>query len=105
MHHSSIDNPETVTAKLYAILTAPGALGQWQDPLSLMAVLEAKYGVKVTAISTYMSSIRLQLRDIFVDRGEQLQGPRDEQPDDRKGNWYRIRKRPSAGSGQLQLEV
>ena len=98
MHHSSIDNGETVTARLYAIMSAPGALGEWHDPLSLLAALDRKYGIKVTAISTYMSSIRGQLRDFFPDRGEELQGPRDCQPTDDerkilgKGNFYRVRK-------------
>ena len=111
MHHSSIDNEETVTAKLCALMTAPGAMGQWHSPLSLLAALERKYEIKVTAISTYMSSIRGQLRDFFPDWGEELQGPRDEQPsaDERevigKGNFYRIRKTVQVveSTGQMVL--
>jgi len=105
MHHSSIGNPKTVTAKLYAIMSSPRAIGKWHSPLSLMDELRREYGIQVTALSTYMSSIRIQLRDIFVDRGEELQGPRDEQPSDKgKGNFYRVRKLPkSGGDGQLSL--
>jgi len=110
MHHSSIDNEETVTARLYAIMSAPGALGEWHDPLSLLAALDRKYGIKVTAISTYMSSIRGQLRDVFPDWCQELQGPRDCQPtaDERKvlgkGNFYRVRKTATvAAKGQQSL--
>jgi len=109
MHHSSIDNSETVTAKLYALMTARGAMGQWQSPLSLMAALREKYDVQVTAISTYMSSIRGQLRDFFPDWGEELQGPRDQCPtkEERavlgKGNFYRIRKTTTVQPGQMCL--
>jgi len=98
MHHSSIDNEDTVTAKLYALMTAKGALGQWHSPLSLIAALRVRYGIEVTAISTYMSSIRGQLRDLFPDYGQELQGPRDELPSEAerielgKGNFYRVRK-------------
>jgi len=110
MHHSSLDNEDTVTAKLYAIMTTRGALGQWQSPLSLMAALEVKYGVKVTAISTYMSSIRLQLLDCFPDWGQELHGPRDQQPTEAerevlgKGNFYRVRKTATTvAAGQMSL--
>ena len=112
MHHSSIDNEETVTAKLYTLMTARGTLGQWHSPLSLLAALEKKHGIQVTAISTYMSSIRGQLRDNFPDWGEELQGPRDEQPtaDEREilgeGNFYRVRKTVKvAPAGQLGLGI
>jgi hypothetical protein len=55
MHHSSIGNHKTVTAKLYAIMSAPGTIGKWNSPLSLMAKLRYEYEIEVTALSTYMS--------------------------------------------------
>lgn len=98
VHHGSLAHTDTVTYKLYSLLTAPERIGKWQDPLSLLMALREEYGVIVTAISTYMSSIRLQLRDNFPDWGEKFEGPRDAQPTNEereilgKGNFYRVRK-------------
>jgi len=111
MHHGSLENPETVTAKLYRILTASGHIGRWQDPLSLVGELKAKHGIVVMSLSTWLSSIRLQLKYDFPDWGEELQGPRDAQPTDEerailgKGNFYRVRKlvQPRPPFGQLPL--
>jgi hypothetical protein len=105
MHHGSIASEGTVTNAVYRVFTSPGRLGEWQDPLTVLRVLREDYQINVTAISTYVSSIRIQLRDLYPERGEKLQGPRDgEQPTDRgPGNFYRVVRIPPHIPGQLTL--
>jgi hypothetical protein len=103
MHHGSITSEGTVTNAVYRVLTSPDRIGAWQDPLTILLVLREQYGVTVTAISTYISSIRIQLRDLYPERGERMVGPRDgEQPTDRgPGNFYKIERHQEIG--QLPL--
>jgi hypothetical protein len=103
MHHGSIDSEGTVTWAVYRVLTSPDRIGRWQDPLTILSVLRSEYQINVTAISTYISSIRIQLRDLYPERGERLVGPRDgDQPTDRgPGNFYRILREEKRG--QLPL--
>jgi len=98
MHHGSLTNPRTVAHKVYKILTAPERMGKRQSPLLILKVLRDDYDTVVTALSTYISSVRLQLRENFPEWGEELQGPRDAVPTEEereilgRGNFYRVVK-------------
>ena len=79
MHHSSIGNPKTVTAKLYAIMSSPRAIGKWHSPLSLMDELRREYGIQVTALSTApeMYEVLQKLLDFIECKPDSESGAQD----------------------------
>ena len=93
MHHGSI-NSDTKTQWIYLYMTSPKMFGEWVDFTMVTRWLLREYGQAIGAFSTYMSSIRLQLRDDFPEWGLKL-----EKKQEGKRWYYRI----TDSGGQMKL--